>query len=476
MQQSGSQPAKQACANNGAYANHLRHIQEYSRQLSLYFQDFQEQQDDIRHMLPEDMCFKTFLANMRSALQHFLVIVEKNIEKSPNGAEGEKYWVYVRHDMRGALGTVSGYYELICSEIENHLGDAFQPVASRFHQHNIHDIVESIMNIIDAMRDEPHRPLLRDATDHMVAEENAPYDAKHAAQYRILIVSENAFKCRLLSRRLGHMGHRVRQCSGLDVIDTSKVYLPDLLILDLDMPAISGMEIMAQLKADAAHRTNMPILVMAEPQSMHAVVACSEIMKITYLPVPFNGTLLYERVNMCLGITADALSEPGNMVLVDRNMENGLYRDALTGLWGHKGLWEKLDNIVSTGAQQVTSCGIILIDINGFSNINQRYGRDSGDALLCSVADRLTQALDHDEYVSRLGGDEFGILIPGISLEDFDVKTAFIKNAIGSSFSFQSRIIPFSYAIGTALFPQDGDVHEAFYTADYKLYMHKSTI
>jgi len=82
--------------------------------------------------------------------------------------------------------------------------------------------------------------------------------------------------------------------------------------------------------------------------------------------------------------------------------------DALTGLSSRAPLWLALDREVT---RDRPDCALLLLDLDGFKQVNDRYGHPAGDAVLCAVAGRLSDACGPDDLVARLGGDEFAVLV-----------------------------------------------------------------
>ena len=88
-------------------------------------------------------------------------------------------------------------------------------------------------------------------------------------------------------------------------------------------------------------------------------------------------------------------------------------RDALTGLWNRRGL-ERHVAALSPGRRTGTGLALLLLDLDGFKQVNDSYGHEAGDLVLREVANQITAVVRHDDVVARLGGDEFVLVLKGI--------------------------------------------------------------
>jgi diguanylate cyclase (GGDEF)-like protein/PAS domain S-box-containing protein len=94
------------------------------------------------------------------------------------------------------------------------------------------------------------------------------------------------------------------------------------------------------------------------------------------------------------------------------------YHDALTGMPNRKYFEEKLEQTLDTSRKTGTSFAVVFMDLDGFKLINDSLGHQWGDRLLCVVAERLQNCLRHDDFAARMSGDEFTLLLEGISTRE----------------------------------------------------------
>ncbi|HTH45017.1 MAG TPA: EAL domain-containing protein [Oxalicibacterium sp.] len=87
------------------------------------------------------------------------------------------------------------------------------------------------------------------------------------------------------------------------------------------------------------------------------------------------------------------------------------YHDNLTGLPNRTALYERLNHLVGKPPQDDARMALLLVDLDGFKNVNDTYGHEAGDELLCSFGRRLKRVVPDAELVVRMGGDEFAVLV-----------------------------------------------------------------
>ena len=130
--------------------------------------------------------------------------------------------------------------------------------------------------------------------------------------------------------------------------------------------------------------------------------------------------------------------------------------DSLTNLPNRRALMKRLDKIVSRSSQH-SMCGVLALDLDKFKILNDQYGHTFGDQALKEVSNRLIQNLRSRDFICRLGGDEFIILISGVQDSDFvrEISEKLLK-AFDADFVIQNQKIKIGITIGYAIAPLDG--------------------
>jgi diguanylate cyclase (GGDEF)-like protein/PAS domain S-box-containing protein len=126
-------------------------------------------------------------------------------------------------------------------------------------------------------------------------------------------------------------------------------------------------------------------------------------------------------------------------------------RDPLTGLANRTLFEERLRGSLSRDARAGSSTGVLFLDLDGFKDVNDRYGHSVGDAVLRAVADRLTAGVRPADTVARLGGDEFVVLVEGATAEGMQALVSRLQDAVQTPLSVFGQTLDVGVSVGMAL-------------------------
>lgn len=148
--------------------------------------------------------------------------------------------------------------------------------------------------------------------------------------------------------------------------------------------------------------------------------------------------------------------------------------DDLTGLPNRRLLAERAAAALATSELRKVSCAVLAIDLDGFKEVNDRYGHEVGDGMLREIAARLTRVMRPQDTVARRGGDEFAVLVPDVGsvLEVERIATRLLQ-AIEQPVAQQQGRPPLSVSasIGVSLAPEQGrDLERLLQLADLAMY------
>jgi diguanylate cyclase (GGDEF)-like protein/PAS domain S-box-containing protein len=151
------------------------------------------------------------------------------------------------------------------------------------------------------------------------------------------------------------------------------------------------------------------------------------------------------------------------------------YHDTLTGLGNRKKFHEALNQALTWAQSNNQLVALMFLDLDGFKQVNDTLGHDTGDQLLRVVAQRLTNSLRNSDIVSRLGGDEFTVILPGITQADYVAKVAEkILKSLSQVFVLEGKNAFVTASIGISIYPKDGEVEDTLIKkADLAMYRAK---
>jgi len=148
------------------------------------------------------------------------------------------------------------------------------------------------------------------------------------------------------------------------------------------------------------------------------------------------------------------------------------YHDPLTDLPNRMLFNDRLSVAMSQAKRDNTLLGVMLLDLDDFKEINDNFGHGTGDQLLRMLGDRMRSLLRQGDTVARMGGDEFMLLLPGLTSSD-DVSTVAGKvlSSVSEPYSLDGVELTVSASIGTAVFPIDaGDEEHLLRRVDQAMY------
>ncbi len=173
--------------------------------------------------------------------------------------------------------------------------------------------------------------------------------------------------------------------------------------------------------------------------------------------------------------TFDAIGKSVSLSLANtqhmRKLEIMAHHDSLTGLPNRTLLHKRFNEVMDENPD--TSAALLLLDLDRFKEINDTLGHHIGDKLLQQIGPRLSNTLDaHDALLSRLGGDEFTILVFGVTdkakLRELSQS---LLNSLRLPFSINSLALEIDVSIGVAIYPKDGkNSHALLRSADVAMY------
>ncbi len=230
---------------------------------------------------------------------------------------------------------------------------------------------------------------------------------------QVLIAEDDAIARMVLEDRLTQWGYKVIvaedgvQAMGVLMEDNS----PSLAVLDWMMPGVDGLEICRHIRK----QTNKPyiyILLITAKRQKKDLVEAMEAGADDFISKPPDKNELRMR-----------LRAGKRIITLQNELRHQTTHDFLTGIWNRFAVMTMLGKEMNRAKRNKNSLSVAIADIDKFKVINDRFGHQVGDAVICEVADRLSSSLRSYDAVCRYGGEEFLLLFPECN-EESAVKIA----------------------------------------------------
>ena len=238
-----------------------------------------------------------------------------------------------------------------------------------------------------------------------------------------------------------------------EAIRMIEIKQPDVLLLDLVMPEVSGFEILAAMR-EADGLRHVPVIMLTSSIDAETKLRALELGATDFLGNPVDPSELALRLR--------------NTLRAKAHQDRLAYYDILTGLPNRALFERKLDQALQAATEAHRFCAVLHFDLDRFQKVNESLGHGMGDMALKAVSQRLESAilvgdmtLDRipalDPFVARLGGDEFGIVLPDLGSVSEVVRIAeHVRAAFAQPFVLARDEMFISTCVGIAVAPHDG--------------------
>lgn len=213
---------------------------------------------------------------------------------------------------------------------------------------------------------------------------------------RILSVEDDPDQAAFIRAFLESAGYQVRTCTDPKNFDAYlSAFNPDLVLLDVMLPGMTGYELARYLRQDERHAT-LPVMFLTTQGNIEARIEAARSGGDDHLVKPVPPALLLSTVSARLERS--------------RFLKTLLHRDGLTNLLNHSHFMEQAQNMIAQQKRHSNPTALIIIDVDYFRSINERHGYPGGDKVLVSLGLLLRKRLRQSDIIGRYGGDEFGII------------------------------------------------------------------
>lgn len=259
---------------------------------------------------------------------------------------------------------------------------------------------------------EPEKPAVARTTQAESVQEPAEPPAQESpesaaeAPLTILIAEDNPDQMEILQTILGQGRYRVLcAMDGEEAWEKLASEPVDIALLDIMMPKITGLEVCRRLREDPRMK-NMYVIFLTAMVSGEDRVKGLELGANDYMTKPYYVPELMARLSVGERLTRQR-----------REMEKHAAHDPLTGLHNRRMFDERLNHEFERGKRYSRPLSILMLDVDDFKKINDKYGHHWGDVVLQAIARVIGERTRKSDISARYGGEEFVLMLPEVALE-----------------------------------------------------------
>jgi diguanylate cyclase (GGDEF)-like protein len=267
---------------------------------------------------------------------------------------------------------------------------------------------------------------------------------------RVLIADDDAITREYLSALLKANGMQVVIAEdGHRAVAKARDAQLDLVLLDIMMPGIDGLDCCRLIKGFTQDGF-LPIVLLTARNDADSRVSGLRIGADDYVSKPFDERELLARINNLLRLKRlhDQISE------AKERLATLAVQDELTGLYNYRYLQTRLTEEFKRAERYREPLSCVMIDVDHFKHINDRFGHDAGDRTLREVSARLLKAVREIDVVARYGGEEFLLVLPSTNFSGALSVAERVWRAIGSdAFALPDATERVTASVGVAVYP-----------------------
>jgi len=286
----------------------------------------------------------------------------------------------------------------------------------------------------------------------------------------ILIIEDEEDIRNLLASMLESEGYQIfTACNGREGIDMFQEYEPDLILSDVRMPVMDGIEVLREIKAK---ELDAEVIILTGHSDEATAIDCLRLGAYDYFRKPL------EDIDVLLAAIERVL-EKRNLEIKNRSLVKQLQelsiKDPLTGLYNYRYLQTCLDDEIERSTRYGHTFFILMIDIDHFKEVNDQFGHLFGDFVLKNIGHVIQGQLRSTDRLFRYGGEEFLVLMNEIKQEDALNTVRRLMNAFrGHIFKQGESATKLTASMGGGFFPKDAkDKIDLIRKADQALYRAK---
>ena len=414
---------------------------------------------------------KTLRVNFNDAFLEYADTKRKTISNDEEAS-------ILRHDLRTPLNGIIGYSEILLEDFEDDIEQS--------HAEDINHIIGlakevegAIARFVDFLKDGTDK-----ASESLAENESAEnlfsslgkIDYKleiidEIKQSKVLVVDDIKTNCDVLKRRLENNIFLVEvSMSGKDALEKIAKEKFDLVLLDVLMPEVNGLEVLIKIREEYS-ADKLPVIMVSSFDDVESISKCIQLGASDYLPKPVNSTILTQKVASTL--ERKSLREREEQLLTELHRQ--AITDEMTGVPNRRYVFEQLeksfDDIEKNSKEHFATA---IFDIDHFKNVNDTYGHAAGDEIIKKVCNLATSIIKSPNIFGRIGGEEFLAVIFNDSENHLQQICEKIRTSVEKDETlFDNQKISVTLSGGVCFSNESSSVSDLVNKADERLYLAK---
>ncbi len=224
-------------------------------------------------------------------------------------------------------------------------------------------------------------------------------------QRRILVVDDDVFSQQMLRKTLEFEGYKVQVASnGNEALEVINNWYPHLVLLDINMPGLDGMQTLTTLRSQLNYVSTIFISGNSTPED---IIKGLDAGADDYITKPFDPLVMLSRVRTQLRIK----DIRDDLRRVNNRLQELVEIDDLTGLFNMRSLYSKLQNEIERSARYGRPICALMMDMDHFKRVNDEHDHLFGSFVLAEVGRIIRENIRKVDFAARYGGDEFLVVL-----------------------------------------------------------------